>query len=411
MAQDPPLQVLVVDDSVLFRKLISEAVNALPGARAAATAPSGAIALQKLQQQPVDVVLLDIFMPVMDGLETLRRIRDRFPHIEVVMLSGIASHSAATTLKALEMGAVDFCPKPECPTPDAGRAHLADSLRPIFRLLEIRRIGARHRSGSFHLRQDYGGQDGGQERIPPIRPPPDSPTRAAAPSPSGGPAAAVKPPHLPAIALGATAGPSRFNLVVIAVSTGGPNALNAIIPKLPKNMRVPILLVQHMPAVFTASLAEHLAKASMLAVREAVDNEPVLPGVVLIAPGGRHMSVKRSPLSALRSPLSALHIALNDDPPVNSCRPSADVLFRSVSEAGETRVLAVVLTGMGEDGAAGVAQLKQTGCHCLVQNEASCVVYGMPRAVVARALADEILPLDAMADRLIELTRYPPVDS
>jgi two-component system chemotaxis response regulator CheB len=180
------------------------------------------------------------------------------------------------------------------------------------------------------------------------------------------------------------------------VSTGGPNALAEVIPLLPARLKVPVLLVQHMPPVFTASLADHLAKRSQVTVREAAEGEAIVPGTVYIAPGGRHMVVRRSPAGVPT-------VGLNDSPPENSCRPSVDVLFRSVAAHYEGNVLAVVMTGMGNDGREGVRALKRKGAHCITQSAETCVVYGMPLAVDEAGLSDERIPLPRLAERIVQL--------
>jgi len=364
MATPPPLKVLVVDDTAIFRKIISDAVASFPDVQVTGTAPSGQLALQRMEQNAVDLVLLDVHMPEMDGVETLSRIRERFPSTDVILISGSTTRQTTPTIKALQMGALEFIRKPESATMAESILQLKDHLKPVLRMIEIRRL-TRRITGE--------GNPVASERIQPVTPA----TRTA---PSG-------------------SKPARFNLVVIGVSTGGPNALALLMPQLPKNFNVPVLIVQHMPPVFTASLAEHLSRISPLAVREAKDGEVLAPGSALIAPGGRHLTLKKATASAGRCWMTVIH----DGPPVNSCRPSVDVLFSSVAQVNPGGVLAVILTGMGEDGAAGIADLKHGDCWCLAQNEASCVVYGMPRAVVDRNLADEILPLEILGNRITEL--------
>jgi len=195
----------------------------------------------------------------------------------------------------------------------------------------------------------------------------------------------------------------RIELLAIGVSTGGPNALARLIPLLPADLGVPLLIVQHMPAVMTASLAESLDKKSALYVHEAVDGEEVLPNVAYVASGGRHMTVISGRATGGSS--GKKRIQLTSDPPVNSCRPSVDVLFRSLAKAYSGKVLAVIMTGMGSDGMNGVLALKQRNCYCMVQSEETCVFYGMPRAVVEAGLSDEKVPLQNMACRIIELVR------
>lgn len=364
-----PIRVLVVDDTATYRKILSDVVESISEAELAGTAPGGRIALKKLEQTVTDVVLLDIFMPEMDGIATLSRIRAKFPDVSVVMISGATTRDADITVKALQMGALDFVPKPRSNDYAAGIAELSAALRPILRAVEIKRL------------MRLGGNAGGAVRGP----------VCAASKPDA-------PPTTPDAAAHFAPTPSRFDLVVIAVSTGGIKALHSVISPLPADLPAPVLIVQHMPEMFTASLADNLAKHSSLGVREARDNELVAGGSALIAPGGRHMTVRQT--LGLRG---VLRIGINDSPPVNSCRPSADVLFRSVAATDVGGVLAVILTGMGCDGAAGVAALKRKGCYCISQDEQSCVVYGMPRAVVERGLSDETLPLDAIAARIAAL--------
>ncbi len=196
---------------------------------------------------------------------------------------------------------------------------------------------------------------------------------------------------------------NRIDVVGIGISTGGPNALGELLPRLPADFPVPILLVQHMPPLFTASLAEYLDERSRVAVREARDGEPVLPGCVYLAPGGRHMVVRR--LAGPDGEASSLVIGLNENPLENSCRPSVDVLFRSLAAHHDGNMLAVIMTGMGNDGCEGVRAMKRRGCLCLTQSEASCIVYGMPLAVDEAELSDEQVPLDQLADRITQLVR------
>lgn len=347
-------QVFVVDDTAIYRKILSDAVREIEGLELAGTAPRGDLALQKLKHTPCDIVLLDIFMPDMDGLQTLQLIRKDFPKLTVIMVSGATNRDAAITINALRSGAAEFIAKPQAKSFAEGMEVIRTNLERV-----IRSLGFRTRSAS---------------PIPPSRPstPIPTPPRRALSSP-----------------------PSSIELVVVGVSTGGPKTLNSIIPLLPANLAAPVLLVQHMPPMFTASLAEHLDRDSALSVREAVEGEPVKRGDVLIAPGGRHMVV---------SPRAGGHvIALNDNPPVNSCRPAVDVLFDSVAQHVNKAVLAVILTGMGEDGARGVANLKHKTCYCLSQSKDSCVVYGMPQAVESRGLADEVLHSDKIAERITQL--------
>lgn len=370
---DQRIRVFAVDDTVVYRRILSDVVESLEEAELVGTAPHGRLALAKLEQTPADLVLLDVEMPEMDGVATLRAIRRRFPDTSVVMVSGANLSSAEITVRCLEQGALDFLHKPEGTDPEANREELRARLRPLLRLVRTR----------SSLRREPGPA--------PVRAPaPVPPRRAPAPPPRPGGARLAEPP-------------SRIDVVAIGVSTGGPNALLELIPRLPADLPVPVLLVQHMPPVFTASLAEHLDQRAPLAVREARDGEPLRPGQVLIAPGGRHMVVRRLP-DGDGGP-GELIVGLNDNPPEHSCRPSVDVLFRSLAAHFDGNMLAVVMTGMGSDGCEGVRAMKRRGCLCLTQSEDSCVVYGMPMAVDEAGLSDQQVHLGRLAERIVQLVR------
>jgi two-component system chemotaxis response regulator CheB len=370
---DSRLRVLIVDDTIVYRRILSDVVESMAdSAVLVGTAPHGRLALSKLEASPADLVLLDVAMPELDGLETLKEIRRRHPGTSVVMISGANQNQAGITVRCLEEGALDFLNKPDSSDPEANRSELRDRLRPLVRHVRTR----------LNLRGASGG-GAPAAAAPRVR-------AAAAP-------AAPEPPSRPARNAPL---PERIDLVAIGVSTGGPNALAELLPRLAADFPVPVLLVQHMPPMFTASLAEHLDARCQVKVREAKDGEPVLPGQVLIAPGGRHMVVRR-----VADPVAAgagLIVGLNDNPPEHSCRPSVDVLFRSLAAHLDGNLLAVVMTGMGNDGLDGVRAMKRRGCACLTQSEATCVVYGMPQAVDEAGLADEQVPLDRLAARIVQ---------
>ena len=371
--EDPRLRVLIVDDTVVYRRILSDVVEAMDGVVLVGTAPHGRLALAKLEQAPADLVLLDVEMPEMDGLEALQEIRRRHPATSVVMISGASLSSAGTTMRCLELGALDFLRKPEGSDAEASRGELKEKLRPLLRHVQMR----------VNLRGSAD-RDGGSAA-------PGPQAHVAVPPHSGAPPAPRPSRSAPV--------PGRIDVVGIGVSTGGPNALAEVIPRLPADFPVPILLVQHMPPLFTDSLAEHLDQKSKVSVREARDGEPVVPGRVYIAPGGKHMVVRRLPDG--EAPI----IGLNENPLENSCRPSVDVLFRSMAAQYDGNMLAVVMTGMGTDGCEGVRAMKRRGCQCLTQGEASCIVYGMPLSVDEAGLSDEQVPLDRLADRITRLVR------
>lgn len=379
---DRKLRVLIVDDTIVYRRIMGEIVESYGEAQVVGTAPHGRLALAKMQQTPVDLVLLDVEMPEMNGLETLREIRKTYPDVSVVMVSGTNMSSAEITLQALEQGALDFLHKPEGNDAEASRNELKDKLRPLLR----------------HVRTRLNLQQGRVSGVPQQAASVFEPARTLTP-PRPDTATEAKVPRL----LRTAAPPTRVDVVAIGISTGGPNALAELIPKLPADFPVPVLLVQHMPPLFTASLAEHLQQKSRIPVREARDGEAIQPGTVLIAPGGRHMVVRR--YQEAESEESIPIVGLNDNPPENSCRPSVDVLFRSIAAHYEGNMLAVVMTGMGNDGCEGVRAMKRRGCHCITQTESSCVVYGMPLAVDEAGLSDEHINLDQLAERIVYLSR------
>lgn len=363
------LKILIVDDTVTYRNIITSAVSGLPGTEVVGTASNGKIALSRIEASPPDLVLLDVTMPVMDGLETLTVIRGEHPDVDVVMVSGIDRGNANMTMRALGLGALDFVAKPQAATPEENLDLLRKSLGPIISLVRTRKYARQTRKFAA-----------------------DTPPAPAAPRTFSSflKTAPEFPP--PAKASAPVERRSRrIDVVGIGVSTGGPNALQKIIPQIDGKLRVPILTVQHMPPTFTQSLAERLDRDSAITVEEAHDGSPVDPGKMYIAPGGHHLVARRDSLGIV------------DSPPVNNCRPSVDVLFRSMSAVYGGNILAVILTGMGRDGAAGVAAIRRRGGYCIVQDEATSVVWGMPQAVVEAQDADEILPVDKIARRIIEI--------
>lgn len=361
------LTVLVVDDTIVYRKILSEILESIEGVQLIGTASHGRLALGRMEQSPADLVLLDVEMPEMNGLETLAHLKKRWPDTDVVMVSGTNISSAEITVQALEQGALDFIRKPEGSDPEASRQELRDKLRPL-----IRHIGTRRNMRA----------PAGAGALPAL-------------SPSSAPVSAAPSTTIPRPLHG------RIEVVGIGVSTGGPNALTEVIPRLPADFPVPVLVVQHMPPNFTASLAEHLDRRSPLKVCEAKEGEPIQTGCVYIAPGGKHMVVRRHETGNGYQRI----IGLNENPPENSCRPSVDVLFRSLAAHYDAGIATVVMTGMGNDGCEGVRTLKRRGCHCITQSAETCVVYGMPMAVDEAGLSDEQVPLEHLAQRLTRLVR------
>ncbi len=338
-AARPRVRVLVVDDSVVVRRVVARALASELSMELVGVAPNGRVALERLQQLRPDVVILDLEMPEMDGYATLAAIRAAQPSLPVIVFSHLTSAGAAATLDALALGATGFAVKPRADGIGLAEAQVRAELLPIVCAV--------------------------------TSPPP------AAPGGSSRRADGRR---------------GQVEAVVVAVSTGGPNALVEIVPTLPTDLAVPVLIVQHMPAVFTRTLSERLDRVSKLRVVEAVDGEDVAAGTVYIAPGGRHMALRRDGAGVV--------VALNDEEPENSCRPAADVLFRSAAEIYGAGVLGVVLTGMGRDGLRGSEAVRAAGGTVIVQSAESAVVSSMPMAVAGAGLADAVLPLDQIGGEL-----------
>ncbi len=347
------IRVFLVDDSSVVRRLVANALNRDADLEVVGTAADGQMALNRLAELRPDVVLLDLEMPVMDGLETLVALRKTHARLPVIMFSRFTRRGVEATVHALTLGADDYVPKPGDGL-EVG-ACVEELLIPKIKLLG-------RRPGRWS-------------------PSPDA-TAAAVPS--------ARRPSPPA---DARTGPRPVEAVVIGTSTGGPNALAELMPAFPADWSVPILVVQHMPAEFTPRLAERLTEKSRLRVREGVAGEPVSAAQAWIAPGGYHLVLRREGWS--------VRLALNTDPPVNSCRPAVDVLFRSAAEVYGPGVLAVVLTGMGQDGLRGCECIRAAGGQVVVQDEASSVVWSMPGAVARAGLADQVLPLGYLAAEII----------
>jgi len=389
-----PLRVLVVDDTVVYRKIVCDVLASIPNVVVVGSAANGRMALNRLKTESVDFMILDLEMPDLDGIATLREVRASYPEIGVVMLSGCTRLAADMTVRALELGALDFLAKGTRESAEENRQELLRQLSVVIRSFVTQRSMRQLRSRMSAVQETFRAV---ASSIPPRE------TSALARS-SKPPTLGVESPQNlsePRLRIASAARPSRIDVVLIGTSTGGPQALAEVLPSLPAELSVPVLIVQHMPPVFTASLAQSLNQKSRLEVVEAQADQPLRPGQVLIAPGGRHMVVNRIGAGAS----AAVCVGLNDDPPENSCRPSVDVLFRSAATVFGRNVLAVVMTGMGEDGTRGVRALKERGCYCITQEAASCTIYGMPRAVDQAGLSDESVSLRHIAARIASLTR------
>ena len=351
-----PIRVLVVDDSAVIRGLITRLLESDPELAVVGSVGTGQMAISTCQRQSVDVVVLDIEMPVMDGLTALPQILAASPGVKVIMASTLTTRNAQISLKALQAGAADYVAKP---TSTAEIQAAQD-----FRRELVEKVKALGQAGRKR-RVERGDVKPGDL---PFRPP----------------AGAIKPATKPGIALRAAASRPP-ELIAIGSSTGGPQALLAVLTKFPTSIRLPILITQHMPATFTSILAEHLARASGWACAEAVDGEPVRANRIYVAPGDFHMKV------AVEN--GARLIRLTKEPAENFCRPAVDPMFRSVAQAYGAGVLGLILTGMGSDGAKGARAVVDAGGSVIAQDEASSVVWGMPGAAAAAGVCSAVLPL------------------
>lgn len=356
--------VLVVDDSAFMRRLITQILEGSGEFQVVATARNGLDALQKVHVLDPALVTMDVDMPELDGLQALGYIMSESPR-PVVMLSAATTHSGHdVTLRALELGAVDFVRKP------SGAISL-DLARIGDRLLGALRAAAQANVGGVRMLAVNKLPVRGTPARPPLAIPLATPFRAVPP------------------------GAAATRIVAIASSTGGPRALAEVVPNLPRSLGAAVLIVQHMPAGFTRSLAQRLHAMSKLPVSEAEAGEPVLTDRVYLAPGGRHMSVEGNG--------GAAHIVLDDAPPIWGVRPSADPLFRSVAQRFGSEVVAVVLTGMGRDGADGTRAIREAGGRAVLQDRATSTIFGMPNAALQIAGADRVAALSEIAPAIVAM--------
>ena len=344
------IKVLVVDDSAVFRNIISTALATDKSVEVVGKAINGAIALEKTALLKPDVITMDVEMPEMDGITALRKIKKLYPDIAVIMLSVHTERGAELTVEALTAGAADFIAKPS-----DGKSFAENSERIKNDLLiRIKAFkSTRFIQKSVSTKKTI--VPPGASRVPVTR--------------------------------------LQRDVIAIGSSTGGPDALKEVITRIPKDIKSAILIVQHMPPVFTDKLAQHLDKLSQIEVREAKEGDVLKNGLALIAPGGNHMTVKKSPAGKYT-------ISLNQNPPENHCRPSADVMFRSVAQHFKNKTVGVILTGMGNDGCAGLEVMKGHGTPIIAQDKNSCVVWGMPRCVVEAGLADAEVDIKDIAGKI-----------
>lgn len=368
-----PIRVLVADDSVLFRRVMTDVLGSLPDVEVVGSAPNGKIAVQRVRELQPDLLTLDIEMPEMDGIAVLDALRQSKADTMVIVVSALTQRGGRLTMRALEKGALDFITKPDSIGAEESRAAIVRELAPRVKALAHRRA----------IRSI-------------LKATPKPPARAAAPPAVPAPAPGGVPSQVESRAR--TTPLAKPEMVLVGVSTGGPNALARMLPAIPATLGVPILVVQHMPPVFTQSLAESLSAKCSLQVREGAHQERIEPNTVYIAPGGRQMRVAPAPGGGKV-------LEITDDPPENNCKPAVDYLFRSVANRFPGRAMAVILTGMGSDGTLGLRLLKRHGCYAIAQDEPSCVVFGMPKAAIDAGVVDVVLPLDAIASRIVSSVR------
>jgi two-component system chemotaxis response regulator CheB len=352
------IRVLVVDDAVVVRKIVTDTLSGDPDIEVAATAANGKIALQKIPQINPDILTLDIEMPEMDGLETLAEARKLYPTLPIIMFSTLTERGGAKTLEALALGATDYVTKPaNVGSVSVAMQRIRDELIPKIKTFCAKKAGLQTSS-------------------------------VIVPKPAAKVATPIVKPSF-----AKTSPNQKFDILAIGVSTGGPNALAELFPTLPGDLPVPIVLVQHMPPFFTKLLAERLTSKSPLEIQEGKTGEKLEPGKAWIAPGDYHMVLEKKG--------TGVYLQTNQGPQENSCRPAVDPLFRSVVEIYGAKTLSVILTGMGQDGLRGCEQVKQAGGQVIVQDEQSSVVWGMPGFVARAGLADEILPLKDIGQKII----------
>jgi len=356
---NPRVRILVVDDSVVVRRMLSDSLSADPQLEVVGSAANGNIALARIPQLNPDIVVLDVEMPELDGLETLKRIRQTHLFLPVIMFSTLTQRGAAATLDALSLGANDYVTKP------ANVGGVQQALEHIRAEL-IPKIKVFGRKGT---RSDF------------------ATARRLAPTATSG-SKSMAAPRRPS---------GSVEIVAIGVSTGGPNALNELVPTFPADFSVPLLIVQHMPPVFTKLLADRLHSKSQIQVEEGAPDQAVEAGRAFIAPGNFHMIVQKVD--------QTVRIKTNQEPPENSCRPAVDVLFRSVAQTYGACALGVVMTGMGQDGLRGCEEIRKAGGQVFVQDEATSVVWGMPGYVANAGLADQILPLNELGSEIVRKVR------
>lgn len=366
MINDRPIRVLIVDDTIVYRKIVNDVLSDLPGVEVVGSAHNGKAAISKIASLNPDLLTLDIEMPEMNGLEVLEYIEEKKLDVGAVMLSTLTHEGGEMTMKALELGAFDFIPKPQEGSMSENTKTLKNNIVPILK--------------AFNRRSEIKDLLKGKISSKPVNKEEKTFSKSNQ---------VVKRMRTITGQL-----KQKSEIVAIGISTGGPKALARMMPSFPSNLGVPVLIVQHMPPMFTMSLAKSLNAKCSLEVKEAEDGEPIRSNVVLIAPGGKQMKISAAADGKNRV------ARITDDPPENNCKPSVDYLFRSVAHYYVGRATGVIMTGMGSDGSLGLELMRKNGSTIIAQNGETCVVYGMPKGPIDAGIADVIAPLDMIADEI-----------
>ena len=366
MINDRPLRILIVDDTIVYRKIVTDVLSNLPDVEVVGSAHNGKAAITKITSLKPDLLTLDIEMPEMNGLEVLEYIKDKGIDVGAVMLSTLTHEGGEMTMKALDLGAFDFILKPQ----EGSMAENTEALKKT--IVPILKAFARRNEIKHLLKGKISPKEG------------DIENKRSSESDQ-----VVHLMHAVSSRLR-----QKSEIVAIGISTGGPKALAQMMPSLPSNLGVPILIVQHMPPMFTMSLAKSLDSKCSFDVREAKDGEPVVSNVALIAPGGKQMKIMAGGDGKSRV------IKITDDPSENNCKPSVDYLFRSIAHHYVGRATGVIMTGMGSDGFLGLQLMKKSGSTIIAQNGETSVVYGMPKGPIDAGIVDIIAPLDMIASEI-----------
>lgn len=366
MIKDRPLRVLIVDDTIVYRKIVNDVLSGLPNVEVVGSAHNGKAAITKIASLKPDLLTLDIEMPEINGLEVLKYILEKDLEVGAVVLSTLTHEGGEMTMKALDLGAFDFIPKPQEGSMAENTEILKKTIVPILKAF------SRQNEIKNLLKGKISSEAGNKE------------DKRLSKSDQ-----VVRRMHV-------IAGRPRqkSEIIAIGISTGGPKALAQMMPSLPSNLGVPILIVQHMPPMFTMSLAKNLATKCSFEVREARDGEPILPNVAFIAPGGKQMKIMAGADGKSRV------IRITDDPAENNCKPSVDYLFRSIAHHYVGRATGVIMTGMGSDGFLGLKLMKKNGSTIIAQNGETSVVFGMPKGPIDAGIVDIIAPLDMIASEI-----------